>query len=158
MTFSYFKFLLKSSNQHGVHSPYVYQYLTKGLYAKKQCYSKEEVKSLRLILSSIAYFNFTSVFTTNPKIKEIIHSYFKDISINDQHQTYDLILTTESANFEKYYDQMHNDSLLMILNSKQYRKEILLASQDFTLILDFYHTVVLSKRKEQKREIFHLRY
>ncbi len=30
----YFQFLLKSSNQHGVHSPFVYQLVTKCLYKK----------------------------------------------------------------------------------------------------------------------------
>lgn len=158
MTFSYFKFLLQSSNQHGVHSPFVYQYLTKGLYAKKQCYSKEKSKSLRLILSTITYFNFKSVFTTDLQIKEILPFYFENISINDQHQTYDLIITTDFNDLKKYYDQMDNDSLLIIVNSKKHRKEVVLANEYFTLTLDFYHTVVLSKRKEQKREVFHLRY
>ena len=31
----YFQFLLKSSNQHGVHSPFVYQLITQCLYKKK---------------------------------------------------------------------------------------------------------------------------
>ena len=31
---SYLKFLIKSTNQHGVHSPFVYNFVTKGLYTK----------------------------------------------------------------------------------------------------------------------------
>ena len=34
-TYSYFQFLLKSQNQHGLHSPFVYDFITKGLYQQK---------------------------------------------------------------------------------------------------------------------------
>ena len=34
-TYSYLKFLLKSQNQHGLHSPFVYYFVTKGLYKQK---------------------------------------------------------------------------------------------------------------------------
>ena len=33
---SYLKFLLKSSNQHGVHSPFVFDFVTKSLYKNNQ--------------------------------------------------------------------------------------------------------------------------
>ena len=39
---SYIKFLLKSNNQHGIHSPFVYDLITKCFYdrSKKESYSK----------------------------------------------------------------------------------------------------------------------
>ena len=33
-TLSYLRFLVRSTNQHGVHSPFVYDFVTKGLYRK----------------------------------------------------------------------------------------------------------------------------
>ena len=33
---AYIKFLLKSTNEHGVHSPFVYNFITKCLYDKKK--------------------------------------------------------------------------------------------------------------------------
>ncbi len=35
MFYSYFKFLITSTNQHGVHSPFVFDFVTKGLYKNK---------------------------------------------------------------------------------------------------------------------------
>jgi len=45
--FAYVKFLAKSTNQHGVHSPYVFDLVTKGLYNKSKKikeYSKKQYK------------------------------------------------------------------------------------------------------------------
>ena len=72
---SYLKFLLKSSNQHGVHSPFVFDFVTKSLYNNNQeiinfdnylqleYLSKKKIKILSKIVS---YF----------QLKEIIISYF----------------------------------------------------------------------------------
>ena len=44
---SYIKFLLKSTNQHGVHSPFVYKLTTKCFYKKKRTKGKEVLKKYR---------------------------------------------------------------------------------------------------------------
>lgn len=44
---AYIKFLLKSTNQHGVHSPFVYNFVTKCLYDKKKYNSHSDLKSYR---------------------------------------------------------------------------------------------------------------
>lgn len=71
---SYLKFLIKSTNQHGVHSPFVYNFVTKGLYinssksplikkdTRLKRLSKKEVKVLSKI---IAYFNVNELFFHN---------------------------------------------------------------------------------------------
>ena len=40
---SYLKFLLKSTNEHGVHSPFVYNFVTRCLY-NKQLVNRQEIK------------------------------------------------------------------------------------------------------------------
>ena len=44
---SYFKFLLKSSNQHGIHSPFVYDLITKCFYNKTKFEEYKELASFR---------------------------------------------------------------------------------------------------------------
>ena len=47
---SYFKFLIKSSNQHGVHSPFVYNLITKCFYDKKEHSEYKKLKQYRTSL------------------------------------------------------------------------------------------------------------
>ena len=90
--FSYFKFLLQATNQHGVHSPFMYDFVTKGLYTKGNSniklvdftldhrLSKKEEKILK---KTIKYFKPTSIII-NLKIKRIYPNSF--IIIKDIHQ------------------------------------------------------------------------
>ena len=50
--FSYLQFLLKSTNQHGVHSPFVYDFVTKCLY-NNQLIPKKELKHSYSTLSNL---------------------------------------------------------------------------------------------------------
>ncbi|SEH57041.1 hypothetical protein SAMN02927937_00263 [Paenimyroides aquimaris] len=154
---SYLQFLIKSTNQHGIHSPYVYNYLTKGLYHHKKEYPTAPTKSIRLLLSSIKYFQFQTVLCLNTEISTVIKNHFQNISLNTS-DNYDLIIIEKLKNCESYLEQMHNDSLLIILNTKHQVKKNVLYKNHFTLVIDFYHTLVFSKRKEQKPQNFFIRY
>lgn len=48
--FEYLKFLFRSTNQHGVHSPFVYDLLTKGLYLHVNASKKREYQAFRSAL------------------------------------------------------------------------------------------------------------
>lgn len=48
----YIKFLLKSTNQHGVHSPFVYQFVTKCLYDKKKYDAYKHLQNYRKTLKN----------------------------------------------------------------------------------------------------------
>ena len=79
---AYLKFFLRSTNQHGIHSPFVYNFVTKGLYGKEKIkypeytkfdkfsLSKREKKLLYKILNyfeiegEIEFFN-TKIFNLN---------------------------------------------------------------------------------------------
>ncbi|WP_412984450.1 O-methyltransferase [Pontimicrobium sp. IMCC45349] len=71
---SYISFLLKSTNQHGVHSPFVYNFVTKCLYDKKKYDSYVFLKKYRIALlnnkSSIEITDFgagSKKFNTNKR-------------------------------------------------------------------------------------------
>lgn len=48
----YIKFLLKSTNQHGVHSPFVYLFVTKCLYDKKKYDAYKDLQNYRKLLQA----------------------------------------------------------------------------------------------------------
>ena len=154
---SYLQFLVKSTNQHGIHSPYVYNYLTKGLYHNNKKFSTASTKSIRLLLSTIEYFQFKTVLCLNTEVCTEIQSHFQDISLNSSN-SYDLIVIEDLKNCENYSEQMHNNSLLIVLNTKHQVKKNVLYQNHFTLTMNFHHTMAFSKRKEQKRQNFFIRY
>ena len=89
---SYIKFVLTATNHHGVHSPFVYQYLTKCLYVKPHGYPKI---TGHVIISSINYFK-----VRNAKIAkhfEPILKYTKAEypSLNLDKKPYDLLCIPE---------------------------------------------------------------
>ncbi|WP_299123575.1 class I SAM-dependent methyltransferase [uncultured Winogradskyella sp.] len=49
---SYIKFLFKATNQHGVHSPFMYDFVTKCLYDKKRYDAYEKLKNYRFELKN----------------------------------------------------------------------------------------------------------
>ena len=52
---AYLKFLLRSTNQHGVHSPFVYNLVTKCFYDKKKIKEFRKIKEFNRRLKRISY-------------------------------------------------------------------------------------------------------
>ncbi len=150
---SYFKFLYYSTNQHGVHSPFVYQFVTKGLYKKMETttlidnynslksLSKKEQKILSKI---ITYFNvdtisFDSIASKNNNnllfIQQLNHKTFIKpksnycVVIKDIHQS-----KVTFSNWQK-----------LIKNPKA------------TVTIDLFYFGLLFFRKEQAKEHFIIR-
>ncbi|HLW63345.1 MAG TPA: hypothetical protein VKY33_08085 [Flavobacterium sp.] len=155
---SYLQFLLKSNNQHGVHSPFVFNYLTKGLYVCKKSYSSERNLSVRLILSTIAYFDFKKIEVKNETLQQKIQNHFPQTSVNTTQQPFDLIITDNVESVGLHQKQMHNNSLLILHNISGRQRKIFHKISGFTLVLDFYHTIIFSVRREQLPQTFYLRY
>ena len=158
--FSYFKFLLKSTNQHGVHSPFVYDFVTKGLYKKVNSniklkdftfddeFSKKEEKILKKI---IEYFKPTSI---------IINLNIEEITANKEFNL--LFYSYLSKNKIKKIVAIYPKSFIIIKNihqNKAMQKSWVEITQlqEATVTLDLFYFGVIFFRKEQAKEHFVIR-
>ncbi|MEN1784855.1 MAG: hypothetical protein AAGF77_06900 [Bacteroidota bacterium] len=158
----YLCFLLKSTNEHGVHSPFVFDYLTKCLYAKPK---KSSNKLENLILKSVDYFSFQQVTVKgNLKLEDTIATLLPKTSSQLLRQ--DLFLFTNDA-FENATDSLlqphlHNESMLIFDGIRTSRESFLnwqrfKAHPQLTVTIDFYRFGIAFLRREQQKEHFILR-
>ncbi|GJH40984.1 O-methyltransferase [Capnocytophaga sp. HP1101] len=168
----YLKFLLKSTNEHGVHSPFVYSFVTRCLY-HKQLVKREEVnyfsptlsqKQLIFLLKIIRYLEVKTIFTDEDLLNNI--SAIKEAcNICFQLQssvTYDLLFINHpKGDLDVYLNYMHNDSILIINNIHQKENELLwqtlTADEKVTAHIDVYYQGYAFIRREQRKEAFYIR-
>ena len=158
---SYLKFLAKSTNQHGVHSPFVFKYVTQCLYSKKRLHKN---KSINVLLKTISYFNFDSVSVNNKSIRELVKQNFPEVQFDKN--TVDLLFINEmsASSFEKILSEgkLHNDSLILIDSIYANRQNLaqwhqLIALPEITVSIDMYYCGLISIRREQVKEHFRIR-
>ncbi|SDQ58630.1 hypothetical protein [Flagellimonas zhangzhouensis] len=159
---SYLKFLFKSTNEHGVHSPFVFNYVTKCLYSKKKL---NRDKGINALLKSISYFNIKNVESIElQNINELIQKQFPTIQFGTA--PFDLIIVDnlEVSTLENQISEgkLHNDSMIWI-NSIYANKETLVQweaiinSPLISVSINMHHCGVLFFRKEQVKEHFTIR-
>ncbi|KAA5537735.1 hypothetical protein [Paenimyroides baculatum] len=159
--FSYLQFLVKSTNQHGVHSPFVYNYITKGLYQQKKDFSILH-KSNQWLLQSIQYFKPNTLYLSDKSFLDNIKQTSTEITV--ELQTADLILdryTVENhTRILLTINSMSNSQLLLIATYNYPKAFIneLRQNPDITLVVDFYYGCLISKRIEQPKQNFSIRY
>lgn len=159
---SYLIFLAKSTNQHGVHSPFVYQYVTKCLYSKKKLHKN---KSINVLLKTIGYFGFQNVSIKNtPEVKELVKQNFPHIQFEEN--TVDLLYVDkiDMLLFQKicYEGKLHNDGLILIGSMYKNKGTLdqwkhLIALPEITVSIDMYYCGLISIRREQVKEHFTIR-
>lgn len=158
---SYIKFFLKSSNQHGVHSPFVFSYLTKCLYKKPR---KSKDKALDILLKSIAYFEFTKVNVIgNSAYKKELQ---KRTNLTFDAKNLDLIFYENSefvkpVNVISHYT-LHNDSLIIFnnihKNSETYASWLtIIRDRRVSVSVDMFYCGAVFLREEQQKEHFTIR-
>ena len=158
---SHIKFLLTSNNQHGIHSPFVYDYITKCLYQKKEL---KLPATLKVLIKSIAYFKYDSIlligdFKTS---EEIIKQHYATISIIEN--SADLIVCNISDLSDTNLDinNLSNDCMLLLDNIHTNRKNLetwkhLTKSNHVRVSIDMFYCGALFLRKEQVKEDFKIR-
>lgn len=167
MTFDYLQFWFSAYNEHGTHSPFVFNLLTRGLYPtdiRWKGQSRKEQFFNRLLV----YFEPQQLATLDGSLpKEVKLSISVDLYQADSGKCYDAILFqgTDAKAWpavEEVAQTMHNDSLWMIdrrgkeASIEKYWQEVV-ASEEMIVTLDFYYFGVALKRKEQLKQHFQLR-
>lgn len=159
----YLRFLLRSSNQHGVHSPFVYKFVTRCLYTKS---NYKGSRCIRVLLKSIAYFKAQNV-SIPPHFKQLreqVKNSFPNLDLTPQ--TADIIyMDSPSMNLflsilkkEGY----HNDTMVLINNIHQNKANTrewvtIKDHMAITVSVDLFYCGALFFRKEQAKEHFKIR-
>jgi len=157
---SYLKFLLKSSNQHGVHSPFVFDFVTKSLYNNNQeiinfdnylqleYLSKKKIKILSKIVS---YF----------QLKEICFNFseFKNIKRNNYKLLY--IKNIKELQQSKFTNLTSKDIIIVdgIYNTKKSEKvwQEIIKNKEVQITINLFYFGLIFFRKEQAKEHFRIR-
>lgn len=159
---SYFLFLLHSTNQHGVHSPFIFKLVTECFYKKMNVKSvhlpfymeKNTTSKQKKLLRKInAYFS--------PKNKKYVPTALKE---ENSFCKYDFIIfeTPNLKLFKKQLFYAHNNTVFIVKNVYQSSdslkkwKEILNSTQAVVTI-DIYYLGLIFIRKEQLKQHFCIR-
>ena len=158
---SYLKFLVKSTNAHGVHSPFVFKYVTQCLYSKKKW---DDNKTINVLLKSIDYFSARNVHISKPDIQRLVGAEFSNIHFEGTLLDILYVDRMDAVEFMKLlsFGKFHNDSMVLVdsiyenpRKQKDWKK--LITSKEITVSLDMYHCGALFIRREQVKEHFTIR-
>jgi hypothetical protein len=159
-TISRLKFLLRATNQHGVHSPFVFDFVTKGLYKKEiknNCIHKyPELKNLtkkeqKVFSKIVNYFNIDEIYFDFKTFSSNVDNNFKILFIN-------LIAEIKTSEINTL-----NSKHIIVVHGIHQQKETTLSWQEImsnkkaTVTIDLYYFGLIFFRKEQVKEHFNIR-
>ena len=162
-TFQYLKFWFKATNRHGIHSPFIYRFVTKGLYIKhKFCRSK----SLNIFFKCINYFKPNSIGfeEENEFLKNKVKNEFPSLSFKAPYDIkyYETLVTESQISAMANYGEQQPKGIIYISDirknksSKELWNKLVLA--DFVMVsVDMYFGGLLFFHKTQAREHFRIR-
>jgi len=160
---SYLSFLVRSTNHHGVHSPFVFQFLTQCLYRKNP---KHRSKVGEITIKSIPYFNFKTI-KLDRKLEELyleISRSFPDLQFDQM--PYDLVVVSagnlEEFDYTALEPHCHNGSMILLQGIHRSRTNreawnALCATPSIHVSIDYYYGGILFLRKEQEKQHFRIR-
>lgn len=169
----YLKFLLKSSNEHSVHSPFVFSLVTNCFYDKTQYTDYQKIKNFSLEKFSVKqkkflyrlcnYFSFrTAFFVEENQSFELFFQQFCHLEKSTQKTDFLLVSNFRSVEIQTLLQQMHNDSLLLVvkpyqtIQSKLFWEEVI-ENESFTATIDVFDFGLAFIRKEQQKQQFFIR-
>ncbi len=158
--FHYLQFWLKSTNQHGVHSPFVYNYLTRGIYQSLPDI-KQHGKTLQWLEKTIRYFTPEAIYVLDKETENIVGEYREKLT--DNFNAAEMIIGRQTPENQTVIlnraIRMAPQQLLLFYNGSYDAafQQQLRHNENITLVIDFYYGTLLSRRTEQLKENFFLR-
>jgi hypothetical protein len=158
------KFLCTATNQYGIHSPFVYQYLINCLYKRS---SGNRSKALDVLIKSIDYFNAESIRITSDQeqLRQLLKKRAPQLTFNKV--PYDIIyLPCDQSALLKdphFISKNSHSNTLVILEGIYKNKEVhalwqkLILLEDFHVSIDFFYCGALFFRNEQEKQHFKIR-
>lgn len=158
---AYLKFIFSATNQHGVHSPFLYDYVTECLYHKP---NYEGSKTIRVLLGSIKYYNVKNVciISQNIPIQNLVKKEFPKIEFEKKPCDLVYLAKPNVGIIEIYSKYIHNNTLI-IINSIHADKENndcweqIKILENITVTVDMYYCGAIFFRREQAKQHFKIR-
>jgi len=162
---SYIKFLLKSTNQHGVHSPFVYALVTRCFYDKKRYEPYGNMnKKQRLLYRLLKYFRPQSILEVSETPTLDVFGLAHPIHREVQYSTYDFVYFDRPSleDFERLLSTVGNDSIWVMgrIYESEVTQQIWLAikgKEEVSVTVDTFVYGLVFFRKEQQKEHFTIR-
>lgn len=162
--FAYLRFWITATDQHGVHSPFIYRYVTLCLYNAPRFNVGHPTN---ILLKTIAYFKLKEVqlITKDEQIAPMIAARTNGVSITDASQRLIYLDILDNMTLDKYPINDHtitNDTILYI--PEIYRTEDRHAfwkrireMEKVTVSVDMFYGGLIFFRREQAKEHFKIR-
>ncbi|AYN68668.1 hypothetical protein D1013_15420 [Euzebyella marina] len=161
----YIRFIARSTNQHGVHSPFVFAYVTQCLYSKKSYGSN---KTLNVLLKNLDYFkvNRLNIYRANSLTSSSVKKHFPNISIGDLNPELIYVDTLTQRSFDELFSEklgsLNHHSIILINDIYSNMEAIELWNRlkelsEVTVTVDMFYCGTVFFRKEQVEEHFKIR-
>lgn len=157
---AYINYLIRSKNQHGIHSPFVFDFVTKGLYQRQKnqrnlnlnssdlAFSKSEEKLLKKILN---YFQIEDEFNRIINSTKTLGYNYKILYYNNLNN-----FNTDSLNRDSSVEMLIIHRIHQSKESEEKWKEII-NFKSATVTMDLFYFGLVFFRKEQRKEHFIIR-
>ena len=147
---SYLKFLWNAKNEHGVHSPFVYDLVTKCFYSR--CVPEKNTTNLpnnKLLLKTIAYLNLKDIIRFDTQ--ENLHSTINGLLLSSN--------ALQNFSIDKTLPFCTNDSCFFVEHIHKTKENELFWKQLYqheavTCSIETYNLGLVFIRKEQQKEHF----
>ena len=156
----YVTFLFTATNQHGVHSPFVYQFVTKGLYKKQKTVNN---KMLSVLQKTISYFNISAIHIIgSTEVAEKIQQHIPEIVISKKEPVL-LVFLEKLTDFPKITAlETNNDTIIFVPHLYKKASQLaewntLIQNSKLHVSIDLFFCGLLFYRQEQAKEHFRIR-
>lgn len=160
---TYLKFLFRSTNQHGVHSPFVFRYLTQCLYKNTE---HKGSRVHKVLMKSVPYLKLQSILlrTDNREVHKQLSKAYPALEF--ECSPADLIYVGSDQllqiNSTWLKDHCHQHSMILLENIHQTSKTsamwaALCEKGWITVSIDFYFGGIIFLRREQLKQHFRIR-